>query len=114
MRLKYSNAVGGRMSKCTIRGCRNLEWKCKDCGRIASTAQFGDKWISVKDEYPKFGVKYRYLFINGKRDITYGYAYPIDEGWDTGNPNNIWINDMDNQTNEVAIYWMQLPEPPNE
>lgn len=25
--------------QCQIRGCRSLEWKCKDCGRVACTAE---------------------------------------------------------------------------
>lgn len=27
------------MTKCTESGCRSLEWKCADCGRVASTAR---------------------------------------------------------------------------
>lgn len=44
------------MTKCTERGCRNLEWKCADCGRVAKTAEFASQfmqWISVKDQLPK-------------------------------------------------------------
>lgn len=52
------------------------------------------------------------LFINGKREVTYGYAYPIEEGWDTGSDGSIWINDFDRQTNEVATHWMPLPDSP--
>lgn len=71
-------------------------------------------WISVKDRLPKFGVSNCYLFFNGKKEVTYGYAYPIEEGWDTGNEGSIWISDMDRQTNEVATHWMELPQPPQE
>lgn len=72
-----------------------------------------EEWINVKDKYPKFGIKYRYLFVNGKNEVTFGYAYPIEEGWDTGNEGSIWICDIDRVTNEVARYWMELPNPPN-
>lgn len=74
------------------------------------------KWISIKDEKPKLGIAHRYLFVNGKGEVTYGYAYSNDEGgsgkWDTGNEESIWINDMDRETNEVATHWMPLPLPP--
>lgn len=35
-------------------------------------------------------------------------------GWDTGIEGAIWFADLDRQTNEVARYWMPLPEKPNE
>lgn len=44
------------MTKCTERGCRSLEWKCADCGRIAKTAEFASQfmqWVSVKDRLPE-------------------------------------------------------------
>jgi hypothetical protein len=75
------------------------------------------EWISVKDKKPLFGIQHRYLFVNGKKEITYGYAYADEESgsgkWDTGNEGSIWINDMDRETNEVATHWMHLPEKPD-
>lgn len=68
------------------------------------------KWISVKDEKPKLGIKYRYLFVNGKKEVTYGYAYD----WEPESDRYVWINDMDRETNEIATHYMSLPEPPNE
>lgn len=74
------------------------------------------KWISVKDKLPEFGIKHRYLFINGKGKVTYGYAYPTEEWvhgiWKTYSAPSIWINDMDRETNEIATHWMPLPKPP--
>ena len=72
------------------------------------------KWISVKDQIPNFGVQFRYLFVNGKGEVTFGYAYDPREGWDTGSDSSVWINDHDLQTNEVATHWMHLPKPPHE
>ena len=72
------------------------------------------EWIRIKDRSPEFGIQYRYLFINGKNEVTYGYAYNPADGWDTGNHHSIWINDLDRQTIEVATSWMPLPELPKE
>jgi len=77
------------------------------------------EWVSVCDEKPLLGVKHRFLFLNGKKEVTYGYAYCDfeEEGlgvWDTGNSGSIWINDMDRGTNEVATHWMELPKPSKE
>ena len=66
------------------------------------------EWISITSEKPKFGIKHRYLFVNGKGDVTFGYAYD----WDLESDRYVWINDMDNETNEIATYWMPLPKPP--
>jgi len=70
------------------------------------------EWISVKDKKPLFGIKYRYIFLNGKGEVTMGYAYDPEEGWDTGAEKTIWISDLDRQTNEIASHWMPLPLPP--
>lgn len=48
------------MNECTKFGCRNLEWKCADCGRIASTATIAKipgmgEWVSVEKELPPIG-----------------------------------------------------------
>lgn len=76
------------------------------------------EWIKVKDQKPKLGIKYRYLFLNGKGEVTYGYAYSDNEcgsgKWDTGNDYSIWINDIDRETNEVATHWMNLPNYPQD
>lgn len=64
------------------------------------------KWISVEDEKPKIGLEHRYLFLNGKGEVTYGYAFDIED------ERIVWINDMDRETNEIATHWMPLPKPP--
>jgi hypothetical protein len=66
------------------------------------------KWIKCEDQTPKLGIKYRYLFINGKGDVTYGYAYD----WEKESDRYVCINDMDRETNEIATHWMPLPEKP--
>lgn len=43
-------------------GCRNLEWRCKDCNRVASTATIIGAWKKVEDEMPESGA--RVLAVN--------------------------------------------------
>lgn len=66
------------------------------------------QWISVEDRLPKLGIQYRYIFLNGKKEVTFGYAYD----WEQESDVYVWINDMDRETNEIATYWMELPVPP--
>lgn len=72
------------------------------------------EWISVKDKLPPVGVRNCCIFFNGKKEVTYGYAYPFDAELDTGISTCIWINDMDRETNEIATHWMPLPEAPKD
>ena len=54
------------MNECEKRGCRNLEWKCGDCGRSRATAiMIYGQWISV-DERPAPPMHTVLLCINGK------------------------------------------------
>ena len=72
--------------------------------------RMNDEWINIEDEKPKLGINYRYLFLNGKNEVTYGYAYD----WEPESNRYVWINDMDRETNEIATHWMPLPEAPQE
>lgn len=44
------------MSECTIRGCRNLETRCNDCGRTVSTATIAPMWIKCSDRLPEYNI----------------------------------------------------------
>ncbi len=68
------------------------------------------EWIKCSHEKPKLGIKNRYIFLNGKNEVTFGYAYD----WESESDKYVWINDMDRETNEVATHWMPLPSPPEE
>lgn len=84
--------------------------QCNLCDMIEHTT-----WISVKERLPELGIRHTYLFVNGKGNVTYGYAYDNKDGSDlyaSEDKHSIWINDMDSETNEVATHWMPLPKPP--
>lgn len=66
------------------------------------------KWISVKEKYPMFGSCNHFLFFNGKKEVTCGYAFSEND------ERSVWISDAINETNEIATHWMQLPDPPKE
>ncbi len=68
------------------------------------------EWVKCSDESPPLGIKNKLLFINGKNEVTYGYAYD----WEKESDRYVWINDMDRETNEIATAWMPLPNPPKE
>ena len=66
------------------------------------------EWISVEDEKPNIGERYSYLFVNGKKEVTCGYAFDIEDN------RRVWISDAISQTNEIATHWMPLPKPPKD
>lgn len=55
------------MNDCQIRGCRKLEWICKDCGRVVASADFPKtlEWISVKEQ-PAPPFETVHLCVDGK------------------------------------------------
>ena len=85
---------------------------CKDYKELMQEYKQQIEWIGVKDKPPEANKKL--LFVNGKKEITFGYAYKREDGWDTGYDHLVWINDFISETNEVATHWMPLPNPPNE
>jgi Protein of unknown function (DUF551) len=66
-------------------------------------------WTKVSDKMPELGIAHRYLFVNGKGEVTFGYGYD----WDNDGT-YVWIHDIDRDTNETATHWMYIPEWPNE
>jgi hypothetical protein len=97
------------MTDCTIRGCRNLEWKCADCGRVAMTAAFfrADGWISAKDRLPEEGLRVLTILKN-----EYFPEYKLDYIVDLGHE-KIWACILADEFDRVT-HWMFLPEPPEE
>ncbi len=101
-----------KMQKCKERGCRNLEWRCKDCGRVASRATFpkGTEWISVKDRLPsKADLKF------GNSVIIFIPNYINMEETETGPfvGSCPWFENKFYYYNDLITHWMPLPKPPN-
>lgn len=86
------------MNKCKIRGCRNLEWICKDCGRVVNTATLPiTEWINFKDQKPSDN---EYI-----AEIRHRY------------PAFCWIGkykQINCEEEDEPDYWLRLPEPPKE
>jgi hypothetical protein len=96
------------MTPCTESGCRNLEWKCKDCGRAANTAKvngFGE-WISVKERYPPHDVSV--LVIDYEKSIDVSQLWYVEE-----KPFK-WLRCGPGLILESITHWMALPEVPHE
>lgn len=64
------------------------------------------KWIKVKDQVPEFHKEL--IFLNGKQEVTVGLCFGIED------ENRVWIVDKLRDTNEIATYWMLLPNFPEE
>ena len=103
------------MSDCTDSGCRNLEWKCADCGRTASTARLAptpgfSEWISVKDRLPEPGQKV--IFYVSEREESFAGSYVVDDYRSTmsgkfrENLDWWWFDE------EPITHWMPLAEAP--
>lgn len=102
------------MTKCTESGCRNLEQRCLDCGRLVCSYKFPDaktvtineyysgmRWISVDEALPE----------EGERVLTYnpkcgeGCCVDIDYRFDK----DFW--ESQGVFSEIT-HWMPLPKPP--
>lgn len=90
------------LSDCQIRGCRNLEWRCADCGRIANMASVPDypRWISVKKRLPE---ETEDVLVWCELDVYIGF-YHSTSGW--------WRQNIDEDiscTLKNVTHWMPLP-----
>lgn len=98
---------------CHITGCRSLETKCKNCGRVVKTADFKPpyEWVSIKDRMPETDTDVL-VYINGKIKIDYRTEdyYPSDDDDDLISDYS-WHKHGSMNNND---WWMSLPEPPKE
>ncbi len=46
------------MNDCYKTGCRNLETRCKDCGRITCSHEVRDQWVKCSERTPSEEKKY--------------------------------------------------------
>lgn len=69
------------MSECRIRGCRTLEWKCKECGRVCVTSDMTHiDWIRTEDSVPT-PMKNVFLCI-GDEHVIIGWNETTEPGED--------------------------------
>jgi hypothetical protein len=96
------------MEDCLKTGCRKLETKCIECGRIVNSIYFpkvAEYWISVKDEMPIEGRRVLSYSPNDILQIRNDYIVAIMEYRHT------WAHRLDEI---IVTHWMPLPEPPKE
>lgn len=99
-----------KMSNCHIRGCRNLEKKCKDCGRLVCDYQMPkSEWIKVKHRLPKENqeiiMTYNDLVMEGKF-LNNKFYHPSVCAHVQGYCNC--------EEQEGITHWMPLPDAPHE
>jgi len=93
------------MNECTKRGCRNLEYRCKDCGRVVNIATFMESsWISVKDRLPEDELELVLVF-NPKNAFPRIAGIRVEAGVCPG-------MSIDFATRHGVTHWQPLPEPP--
>lgn len=92
---------------CYQRGCRNLEWRCKDCSRVVNTATFGDGWKKIEDGYPKVGQRVLAVDMNEEKPfvdtLTYFGLYQDAHDW-----SSYTCNTFD------PTHWRDYPELPKD
>lgn len=93
------------MTKCTEFGCRNIEWKCADCGRVVMTGMLENmgEWRDVKDPPPDHE---HVLVFDTQEGICRGYVWGKD--W-THYPLGSYASDG---CLFHVTHWMPLPKPP--
>jgi len=92
------------MIPCKIRGCRNLQNVCKDCGRIVCTMTFQppSDWICVKDQVPP-----------AMKDVLLLAGNLVVKGWNESvqpeeDPSYCSYQDFDS---DEITHWMPYPQP---
>lgn len=106
---------------CIEKGCRNLETRCKNCGRVVVSAFFdkdedplflpntNDGWISVKDNLPQVG---QYVLVwDGNKGLNNNCFYEI-ASYRTFNNGAFFVSGP--YLLHGIVYWMPLPKPPCE
>ena len=100
------------MNRCNQRGCRNLEYRCKDCGRVVNEVNIieltpEERWISVKTRLPTEKGGYL-IFVYGEIEksewtqclLEWGFKDLYDEEFGEAYPK------------KEVTHWMPFPDPP--
>ena len=95
-----------RVSKCIKRGCRNLEYRCKDCGRVVNTVTLPETdWVSVKDRLPEDGEGVLTYDTNFGQRVDYMLKVDcMEEPY-------VWCNRLVTDW-EAVTHWQPLPKAP--
>lgn len=95
------------MTNCLIHGCRNLETRCKNCGRLISTAEDitprGHLWRNL-EEIPPEDLDEIHLITDGKSIFIRG-TFEKPFLFHAFGPNKL-ISEL------KWTHWMPLPKPP--
>lgn len=97
------------MTDCQIRGCRHIETKCADCGRLVMDRVLptNDEWIDVNDHLPN-DKDHMVLAAdcNDKYSVMALVKY-VEGFW--------WIESQIEDVRDLKpTHWMRLPKPPEE
>jgi hypothetical protein len=111
------------MNKCQKSGCRHLETRCKDCGRLVIEKNLLaiQEWISVKDRLPEESLNVLVFVHEDNRQGT-SIAYYLDNRWWGGiyqGENEPFLEVFEDDyrfylQSCCVSHWMPLPEPPKE
>ncbi len=103
-----------KQNECHKAGCRNLETRCKDCGRVVNSTEIPSEWgnsgwISVKDRLPE--LEYQLCIVYN----TSGYMDFQRAIWHKRLNSFVLYNPNEHEKLLLHVtHWMPLPELPKE
>lgn len=126
-RFKKAGLIGCLNTECHKDGCRNLETRCKDCGRVVNstviclndenkqsrlqniteipTNQGNSGWVDREIEFPNTGL---ILCYDGKAVFI---CQLVKSKWGNHYRSTDWGHNESDDPREWT-HWMPLPEPP--
>ncbi len=103
----FADINSKKMNECQKRGCRSLETRCSDCGRLVNQIimRKEPEWLSMKDSIPNKEQEIMFIAKDGISDERMGWAYPQT------------LTVLLRRTDigfEDLLYWLPIPARPNE